>query len=68
MAIMKSIPAPGSPEAGELGCTCAVMDNAKGWGVFGDGGKFDYWINGNCPVHGGVPSTNDEEELGDDRS
>ncbi len=38
---------PGSDEAVEQGCTCPVMDNAKGKGL--PGGM--YWIDSICPLH-----------------
>jgi hypothetical protein len=43
---------PGSKEARKSGCTCPVIDNAYGKGVFCDGEKNGWWINGNCPIHG----------------
>lgn len=42
--------APGSKEAIEAGCTCPVMDNEYGRGVFLDGKL--YYINKQCPIHG----------------
>lgn len=51
-----SSPNPGSDEAIEAGCTCAVMDNHHGksapWSPDG------WWITGGCPVHD--RSENDE--------
>lgn len=44
-------PNPGSIEAGRLGCLCAVMDNCNGRGRGGDGEKFGWYINGDCPLH-----------------
>lgn len=43
---------PGSPQATELGCTCPMLDNAHGHGAYGDGKKYGWWINENCPLHG----------------
>lgn len=43
---------PGSPEAAKDGCTCPVLDNAHGRGVGGEGDKYGWWINADCPVHG----------------
>ena len=40
-------PNPGSKEAESLGCTCPVMDNNHG---LGENGQF--WISGDCPLHG----------------
>jgi hypothetical protein len=45
------VPNPGSKEAGDLGCTCAVLDNHHGAG-FPWGGEISFWITENCPVHG----------------
>jgi hypothetical protein len=39
-------PNPGSVEAGELGCTCPVLDNAHGRGRNGE-----FWIHAGCPLH-----------------
>lgn len=46
-------PAPGSREALELGCRCAVLDNARGRGMLIDG-RVHYWITASCPLHGGI--------------
>lgn len=43
--------APGSQMAGDLGCSCPVMDNAGGRGVRLNDEVF-FWINSACPVHG----------------
>ncbi len=50
------IPTPGSPAAGKLGCTCPVLDNARGTGYMGQTGIF--WVAGDCPLH--VRKTNSE--------
>ena len=42
-------PTPGSDEAIEQGCTCAVLDNAHGKGIGGLGK--DYWITAGGPLH-----------------
>lgn len=42
---------PGSPAAVAAGCSCAVMDNHNGEGIwYGDEQVF--WINGSCKIHG----------------
>lgn len=43
---------PGSQEAVDKGCLCPVMDNAHGAGIGGDGIRFGWWINEECPLHG----------------
>lgn len=43
------IPNPGSREAGDAGCTCPVLDNGHGKGIFCIPGRF--WITGDCPLH-----------------
>lgn len=43
---------PGSDAAVEAGCTCAVMDNARGAGVKILGEGPFWWIEGDCPLHG----------------
>lgn len=56
-------PKPGSREAGEMGCTCPVMDNHHGEGfpVFDHGQKMTgFWIEAKCPIHG-VKGGTDEE-------
>lgn len=45
------VPNPGSPEAQEEGCECAVIDNHYGRGIPSESGP-QFWINGNCPIHG----------------
>lgn len=45
---------PGSKEAVKNGCTCPVLDNAHGKGHLGDGEKYGWWINADCPLHGGL--------------
>lgn len=43
------VPNPGSAEARDGGCTCPVMDNARGRGWMCSGW---FWINEDCPMHG----------------
>lgn len=43
------IPNPGSKEAVQMGCKCAIMDNHYGRGYHGKAGQFA--ITGGCPVH-----------------
>jgi len=47
-------PAPSSPEAIALGCSCPRMDNAngEGSGYRADDGTPLYWIDAGCPLHG----------------
>lgn len=47
-----STPNPGSPEAGNLGCLCAVIDNHYGKGFPWGGAEACFWISGDCPLHG----------------
>lgn len=49
------VPTPGSNEALDLGCTCAVLDNCHGRGP----GPF--WVTGGCPVH-----DSQRKEVGDE--
>lgn len=44
---------PGSKETTAKDCTCPVIDNAHGRGHLGDGEKYGFWIDGQCPIHGG---------------
>jgi hypothetical protein len=50
-----NIPNPGSKEATEKGCLCAIIDNHYGKGVRGDGEKYGWWQTSECPLHGGEP-------------
>lgn len=43
-------PNPGSDEALVQGCSCPVMDNARGRGINTAGTQF--WIHEGCPLHG----------------
>ena len=47
---MSEIPDPGSREAIEAGCCCAVLDNGHGRGYMGQAGIFV--ITARCPLHG----------------
>nr|DAG02338.1 MAG TPA: hypothetical protein [Myoviridae sp. ctRci5] len=47
-----NIPNPGSDAAIKMGCTCPVLDNARGKGIMGDGEKHGYWITSDCLLHG----------------
>lgn len=44
---------PGSPEAIQHGCRCAVIDNCYGKGAFERNGEPVYWVSADCPLHGG---------------
>ena len=50
-ASIESTP-PGSLAAMRLGCTCPMMDNMRGKGLGGDGRRFGWVINEDCPLHG----------------
>lgn len=45
-----TIPNPGSEEAQEQGCLCAVFDNSRGYGYLGREGVFV--VTESCPLHG----------------
>jgi len=49
MTTEAGVPNPGSDEAVAIGCTCPVMDNARGKGYMCIPDY--YWISGDCPVH-----------------
>ena len=55
----KETPNPGSPEAIEQNCSCAILDNAhgKGCGYKDDDGNPLFWITESCPLHGGKHET-----------
>ena len=57
----EAVPTPGSDAAIERGCLCPVLDNHHGEGVLW-GGKPSFWVNANCPLHGGHPETDDERK------
>ena len=46
---------PGSNDAIKNGCTCPALDNGhgNGCGRRDENGDPLFWINGNCPIHGG---------------
>ena len=48
---MSTKPNPGSKEAREQGCLCPVIDNEHGKGYLGNGERFGFVINENCPLH-----------------
>lgn len=52
------IPNPGSKEAIEHGCVCAIYDNHFGKGVPGIG----FWISEECPLHGSNSEKEQNEE------
>ena len=43
--------APGSREAVDAGCTCAVLDNGHGKGRYSDGDKYGWLITETCQLH-----------------
>lgn len=45
---------PGSPEAVAAGCRCTRKQNCRGKGIGGDGETNGWWVNGECPIHGGT--------------
>ena len=45
-------PSPGSEEAIALGCTCPVMDNCRGKGMYEKDGYPVFVYNMACPIHG----------------
>lgn len=42
---------PGERAAQEAGCICAVMDNHRGKGRWGDGERFGWYVTVGCPLH-----------------
>jgi hypothetical protein len=47
------VPNPGSKEAVEGGCKCAIIDNHYGKGFPWPGYKENvFYISGDCPIHG----------------
>jgi hypothetical protein len=51
--IQSKHPNPGSDEALDLGCSCPVLDNAHGRGIWtGNGLEPAFWISADCPLHG----------------
>jgi hypothetical protein len=52
----RGVPNPGSHEAGERGCICAVIDNGYGRGYLGgmknpDTGETMFVVTVGCPLH-----------------
>ncbi len=45
---------PGSDEAIKHGCTCARWDNRYGRGFRYGGKDNQFWINGDCLLHGEI--------------
>ena len=58
---MSNKPNPGSKEAQVLGCVCPVLDNSYGIGYLGNGEKFGFVINENCPLH--APTTEEKTNI-----
>lgn len=52
---------PGSKEAQDQGCTCPILDNHYGQGVPDGNGKVNFWMNGDCPLHG-LPTNKTSKE------
>jgi hypothetical protein len=54
--LVEKPPNPGSAEAQQLGCKCAVMDNAygRGCGYQDENGNPMFWITEGCPLHAAV--------------
>lgn len=50
-----TVPNPGSIEARNRGCTCPILDNARGQGFHGSPDHFV--ITAGCPVHGSLIPT-----------
>ena len=54
---MPSKPNPGSIEAQDAGCQCAILDNNHG--KFAPSPPDGWWITDGCPIHAPVESEND---------
>lgn len=54
MTSMKNTPKPGSMKAVGQGCTCPIIDNGHGRGIYGDGKKYGWVMNETCPLHGAL--------------
>lgn len=50
---------PESQDAIANGCTCPILDNAHGRGHLGDGDKYGWWMDVNCPIHRNPPAQKD---------
>jgi hypothetical protein len=48
----KGGPNPGSKEAQDQGCKCPIIDNHYGEGVPDGKGGHNFWMVGDCPIHG----------------
>lgn len=59
---MSDKPNPGSPEALSNGCRCAVLDNCRGKGRYGDGEKYGWYVTEGCPVHAPTLSPDTTEQ------
>ena len=57
---MTDTPNPGSKEAVEKGCTCAVLDNHHGEG-FVYAGERCWYMDIDCPIHGDGARENDND-------
>lgn len=68
MSIPENVsPAPGSPAAVRLGCSCPVIDNAHGEGYRGVPGSYVYVLD--CRLHGlGATAVRRPVEVGDARA
>lgn len=60
---MNTNPNPGSLKAIELGCSCAVLDNARGKGVQASDGTIVFWYDAACAIHGTVGSYTEDQVL-----
>ena len=58
---------PGSDEAIKQGCTCPVMDNARGRGIMG-GEELGFWITAGCPLHGQEIKSPESERFTQERT
>jgi hypothetical protein len=62
----KSIPAPGSPKAMKLGCSCAQFDNEFGRGAYEDSeGLPIYYVTITCIIHGTPPKKDRRKNVSD---
>jgi len=53
---------PGSDAAVKAGCTCPVLDNGRGRGMWSKPGEPVFWISGDCPMHAPSPPAALEEK------
>jgi len=51
MTFPSKVPNPGSQEAINAGCICAIYDNYHGEGFYYGGTEKCFWITQGCPVH-----------------